>query len=175
MMSSPIGNGTGTGTGTTGNSMRSATVGFGLCALFAVVAATAQVSIDGDKEGVGKSGIDNSGNYQQERAWCLANTSGPEQATCLQSAAAALAEKRRGTLDNNGANFDANAMQRCNVLTGEDKAACQARVAGMGSASGSVQGGGVIKQVETVVLPPGKSSVTIEPKTANPVLLVPIK
>ena len=64
-------------------------------------------------------------------------------------------------------------MQRCNVLTGEDRAACQARVAGLGSASGSVQGGGVIKQVETVVLPPGRSSVTIEPKTANPVLLVP--
>jgi hypothetical protein len=93
----------------------------------------------------------------------------------LQSSAAAQAEKRRGTLDNNGANFDANAMQRCNVLTGEDRAACQARVAGLGSTSGSVQGGGVIRQVETVVLPPGKAPITIEPKTANPVILVPTK
>ncbi len=149
---------------------RKAAVAFGLCALFAVVAATAQVSAIGTP---GNTGIDSSGNYQQERAWCMANTTGEEQATCLKSSGAAQAEKRRGTLDNNGANFDANAMQRCNVLLGEERAACQARVAGLGSASGSVQGGGLIKQVETVVLPPGKSSVTIEPKTANPVLLVP--
>ena len=153
----------------TGTSPRKAAIAFGLCTLFAVVAATAQVSATGD------TGIDSSGNYLQERAWCMANTTGEEQATCLKNSAAAQAEKRRGTLDNNGANFDANAMQRCTVLTGEDRAACQARVAGLGSASGSVQGGGVIKQVETVVLPPGKSSVTIEPKTANPVLLVPSK
>lgn len=164
MASLPDSNSATTGTGL---SPRKTAMAFGLCALFAVVAATAQVST------VGNTGIDNSGNYQQERAWCMANTSGEEQATCLRNSAAAQAEKRRGTLDNNGANFDANAMQRCNVLTGEDRAACQARVAGLGSASGSVLGGGVIKQVETVVLPPGRSSVTIEPKTANPVLLVP--
>lgn len=155
-----------------GTSPRKAAIAFGLSALFAVVAATAQVSAVGT---TGNTGIDNSGNYQQERAWCMANTSGEEQATCLRNSAAAQAEKRRGTLDNNGANFDANAMQRCHVLTGEDRAACQARVVGLGSATGSVQGGGVLKQVETVVLPPGQRSVTIEPKTANPVLLVPAR
>jgi hypothetical protein len=46
---------------------------------------------------------------------------------------------------------------------------------GMGSAEGSVAGGGVIKEVETVVLPSGQSSVTIEPKTSDPVVLVPAK
>lgn len=161
-------NSSGANTGTS-PSPRKAAIAFGLCTLFAVVAATAQVSA------VGNTGIDNSGNYQQERAWCMANTSGEEQTTCLKNSGAAQAEKRRGTLDNNGGDFNANAMQRCTVLTGEDRAACQARVAGLGSASGSVQGGGVIKQVETVVLPPGQTSVTIEPKTANPVLLVPSK
>lgn len=149
--------------------MNSASIGFGLCALFAVVAATAQVP------SVGNSGIDNSGNYQQERAWCIANTTGEAQATCLKSASAAQTEKRRGTLDTNAADYAANAMRRCDVLTGEDRAACQARVAGYGSASGSVIGGGVIKQVETVVLPPGQSSVTIVPQTGNPVLLIPAK
>lgn len=164
----PFANSSGANAGTSA-SLRKAAVAFGLCALFAVVAATAQVSA------VGSTGIDNSGNYQQERAWCMANTSGEEQATCLKNSGAAQAEKRRGTLDNNGANFDANAMQRCHVLTGEDRAACQARVVGLGSASGSVQGGGVLKQVETVVIPPGGGPVTIEPKTANPVILVPAK
>ena len=158
-----------------GASPRKAAIAFGLCALFAVVAATAQVTAVGTTGTTGTTGIDNSGNYQQERAWCMANTSGEEQATCLKNSGAAQAEKRRGTLDNNGGNFDANAMQRCNVLTGEDRAACQARVAGLGSASGSVQGGGVMKQVETVVLPPGNAPITIVPKTANPVILVPAK
>ena len=151
---------------------RTSAIAFGLCALFAVVAATAQVSAIGTP---GNTGIDSSGNYQQERAWCMANTAGEAQATCLKNSSAAQAQKRQGTLDNNGSNFKANAMQRCTVLTGEDRAACEARVAGLGEASGSVQGGGVIKQIETVVLPPGKSSVTIEPKTANPVLLVPAR
>ena len=159
-------------TNTTGTSLRKSALAFGLSALFAVVAATAQVSAVGT---TGDTGIDRSGNYQQERAWCMANTIGEAQATCLKNSGAAQAEKRQGTLDNNGGNFKANAMQRCTVLTGEDRTACEARVAGLGQSSGSVQGGGVIKQVETVVLPPGKSSVTIEPKTANPVLLVPAK
>ena len=158
-----------------GTNLRTAFTGFGLCALFAVVAATAQVSIDGKAGSVGPTGIDNSGNYQQELAWCKANTSGEELAGCLKSSGASQAERRRGTPDNNGTDFKANALQRCAVLTGEDRAACEARVAGLGDASGSVRGGGVLKQVETVVLPPGKSSVTIEPKTANPVILVPVK
>lgn len=145
-----------------------AILAIGVMSVIAVTAVTAQVVVGG-------TGIDASGNYQQERAWCVANTAGEEQVTCLKNSAAAQAEKRQGTLDNNGGNFSANAMQRCHVFTGEERAACSARVVGLGSASGSVLGGGVIKQVETVVLPEGSSSVTIQPKTANPVLLVPIE
>lgn len=136
--------------------------------LIAVTAATAQIAIVGD------TGIDASGDYQQELAWCQANTEGDARVTCLKNSAAAQAEKRRGTLDNNGGNFNANAMQRCHVFTGEERAACVARVAGLGSATGSVQGGGVIREVETVVLPEGRNPVVIQPQTANPVLLVPV-
>ncbi len=70
--------------------------------------------------------------------------------------------------------MNANAMRRCEALGGEDHAACMARVLGYGNARGSVEGGGVIREVETVVVPPGKTEVTIEPKTDNPVLVVPI-
>ena len=56
---------------------------------------------------------------------------------------------------------------------GEEKAACQARMMGYGNTSGSVAGGGLLREVETVVMPPGDSSVTIEPKTSDPVVLVP--
>ena len=70
-----------------GTSPRTAAMAFGLCALFAVVAATAQVSATGD------TGIDSSGNYLQERAWCMANTAGEAQATCLKNSGAAQAEE----------------------------------------------------------------------------------
>lgn len=158
-----------------GTSLRRASIGFGLCALFAVVAATAQVSSDGKVGSVGPTGIDNSGNYQQELAWCKANTQGEALVSCLRSSAASQAERRRGTPDNNGTDYKANARLRCAVLTGEDRAACEARVAGLGDATGSVRGGGVLRQVETVVIPRGSAPVTIEPKTANPVILVPVK
>jgi len=61
------------------------------------------------------------------------------------------------------------------VLTGEEKAACQARVMGYGSTTGSVAGGGLLREVETVVMPAGSGSVTIQPQTSDPVVLVPSK
>jgi hypothetical protein len=137
------------------NSSRKAIRYFGITALFSFTAATAQVGVIGD------TGIDASGNYQQERAWCLANTLGEEQASCLRNSGAAQAEKRRGTLDNNGANFGANALLRCDALATDDRAACQARVMGYGSASGSVQSGGIIKQIETVTLPENQIPVIV--------------
>ena len=131
---------------------------FGVSALFVLTAATAQVGVAGD------TGIDNSGNYPRERGWCMVNTVGDERVACLKDAGAAQSEKRRGTLDNHGANFSANAMRRCDVFAGEDRAACVARVLGHGDTSGSVQGGGTLKEIETLVVPPGQRSVIILPK-----------
>lgn len=116
-------------------------------AIFAVAAASAQVGVAGD------TGIDTSGNHPQEMAWCMANTVGEERAACLKDSGAAQAEKRQGTLDGPPANYRVNAMRRCDELTGDDRAACRARVQGLGSSSGSVQGGGVIKEIETIVAP----------------------
>ena len=128
-------------------SARKAVSYFCLSALFAVAAASAQVGVVGD------TGIDTSGNFQQERGWCMVNTTGEARVACLKNSGAALSEKRRGTLDNNGADFGANAMRRCDVFTGDDREACKARVMGSGSTSGSVQDGGTMKQVERVVAP----------------------
>ena len=44
---------------------------------------------------------------------------------------------------------------------------------GYGNTQGSVAGGGVIREVETVVVPAGATSVRIEPKTNAPVLIMP--
>jgi hypothetical protein len=146
---------------------RKSTVSFAVTALLAVTAATAQVA-------TGTTGIDTSGSYQQEVQACMSGRTGEDQATCLREARNAQADKKRGVLDN-GANFQSNAAARCDVLKGEEKAACQARIMGYGSTSGSVASGGVLREVETVVMPPGKQSITVQPQTAEPVLLVPSK
>lgn len=147
---------------------RKSLLSFGVAALLAVTAATAQVA-------TGTTGIDASGSYQQEVNACLTGKTQQDRDTCLREARNAQADKKRGVLDNAGAQFDANAKARCDVLTGEDAAACHARILGYGNTSGSVAAGGVLREVETVVLPAGQSSVTVEPKTADPVVLVPAR
>jgi preprotein translocase subunit SecF len=144
-------------------------ISFGVAALLAVGAATAQVAT------AGSTGIDATGNYQSEVQACMSGATQQDRDTCMKEARNARADKQRGVLDNSG-NGQSNAMSRCDVFqSGEDKAACQARVLGMGNAEGSVAGGGVIREVETVVLPRGQNSVTIQPKTDDPVVLVPAR
>ncbi|WP_298933895.1 hypothetical protein [uncultured Ramlibacter sp.] len=145
---------------------RKSLVSFGIAALLAVTAATAQVA-------TGTTGIDATGSYQSEVQSCMSGKTQQDQATCLREARNAQADKRRGVLDNANGSFESNAKARCDVLAGEEKSACQARVLGYGSTTGSVAAGGVLREVETVVLPAGASSVTIEPKTSDPVVLVP--
>lgn len=148
---------------------RKTLLSFGVASVLAMSAAAAQVATGTPAD----TGIDNSGNYRQEVQACMSGQTQEARDTCLREARNAQAERKQGKLDNAGADLKANAMARCEPLRGEDKAACQARVMGYGEASGSVAGGGVLRQVETVVMPPGKSEVTIEPKTPDPVVLVP--
>ncbi|MBK6006271.1 hypothetical protein JJB11_09235 [Ramlibacter ginsenosidimutans] len=150
---------------------------FGAAALLAVGAATAQVAFaagTSDAAFPGASAIDSSGNYQSEVQACMSGKTQQDRDTCLKEARNARADKQRGVLETQGNNLEANAMNRCEVFqSGEDKAACEARVLGYGNVQGSVAGGGLVRESETVVLPPGKDSVIIEPKTDNPLILVP--
>ena len=152
---------------------RKSLISFGVTALLAIGAATAQIAFAADHPA--STGIDNSGSYQNEVQACLSGNTQQSRDDCLKEARNAQADKKRGVLDNAGAQFQANAAARCDVLSGEEKAACQARVLGYGNTTGSVAGGGVLREVETVVLPAGASSVTVEPKTSDPVVLVPSK
>jgi len=146
--------------------LRTSTAYFGLTALLAVSAATAQIA-------TGTTGIDASGNTQREKAACHSGMTQQDYVTCMREATNAAAEKRSGKLDNSGGQFQANALKRCDVLKGEDQIACQARILGYGSTSGSVAGGGVVRQVETVVVPPDAGTVTIEPKTSGGIVVIP--
>lgn len=119
------------------------------------------------------TGIDDSGSYQQEVQACLSGRTQQARETCLLEARNAHAALRRGELTRQDGDFTANALARCEPLMGEYKAACHARVMGFGTASGSVSGGGMLREVETVVLPDGAASVTFEPQTSDPVVLAP--
>ena len=146
------------------NNVAKGAAGFVFSALLAM-SATAQIA-------AGTTGIDATGNAQSEMAACNNGKTQQDRATCLIEVKNANAAKRAGKVDNAGGQFQANAMQRCNVLPSQDRIACEARVAGYGNPQGSVAGGGVITEIETVVVPKNAGPVTIQPKTSSDTILV---
>ena len=89
--------------------------------------------------------------YQKERAACIEGRSGQSRVDCLKEAAAALAEARRGRLDNgeSARSLEGNGKDRCRWVKAEDRDDCLRMAQGEGKVSGSVQGGGVIKELVT--------------------------
>lgn len=89
--------------------------------------------------------------YQQERASC-AHVPQASRAPCLQEAGAAAQAARSGQLTSPGdSSYQQNAMARCEVFkTQDDKSACQARLRN-NAASGSVEGGGLLREATTQV------------------------
>lgn len=130
-----------------------------------VMSATAQIAS-------GTTGIDNTGNAASELAACNNGTTQQSRATCITEVQNANAAKRAGQIDNAGGQFGANAMARCDVLSGDDQLACRARVAGYGNPQGSVAGGGVIREIETVTTPKDVSTVVIQPQTQTDAIIV---
>ena len=102
--------------------------------------------------------------YLKDRAACDAGKTAEDRATCLKEAGAAEQERRRNTLTNDGSARQ-NALDRCNALPTKDQAACVARIDGpmnpnqSVSTSGSVAGGGVLRETTTVT--PGSVTVIV--------------
>jgi hypothetical protein len=92
--------------------------------------------------------------YRQDMAACNSGKSNQDLATCRLEARNALAEARRGGLNDAPEANQQNALRRCDVHQGDDRTACEARMRGDGSVEGSVSGGGVLRESVTVV--PGK-------------------
>ncbi|MEO7547015.1 MAG: hypothetical protein ABIT82_01230 [Ramlibacter sp.] len=89
--------------------------------------------------------------YNQEKARCMSGQSNQDRATCLKEAGAALQESKRNGLATNNSGQAANATARCDAQPAADRADCVARIQGAGAASGSVEGGGLIRKTETVI------------------------
>ena len=103
--------------------------------------------------------------YQQDLAECDAQQATQDLAACRLEARNALAEAKRNLLSDTTANlFEKNQFKRCRVFKGDDREACEARVRGDGSSTGSVQSGGILREVTRPVPP--------EPAT-TPALIVP--
>ena len=92
--------------------------------------------------------------YAQVRANCEAGRTQQDRATCLKEAGAAAEERKRNGLAN-PASARQNAVERCKALPQKDQVDCLARIEGPTSpnqqvtTSGSVGGGGVIRETKT--------------------------
>jgi hypothetical protein len=92
--------------------------------------------------------------YQQDLAECEAQQATQDLAACRLEARNALAEAKRNLLSETTANlFEKNQLKRCRVFKGDDREACEARVRGDGSTTGSVQSGGILREVVRPVVP----------------------
>ncbi len=98
--------------------------------------------------------------YERERARCLSGQSGQAQETCLKEAGAARDAATKHQLASGGGNLRTNAKERCDVLVGDEQRDCMARVKGKSNTteSGSVKGGGIIRETVTIEPAPAASA-----------------
>ena len=87
--------------------------------------------------------------YKAEKAICLSGQSHQDQATCLKEAGAVLAQSRTHRTDSAPGDYNQNSLLRCNPLPADQRDACRRRIEGEGSTSGSVEAGGLLREVVT--------------------------
>lgn len=114
--------------------------------------------------------VDAAARYKQERAACLDGSAGQDRDACLREAVAAQARSRRGvaTPDADAAALQRNATKRCDALPDDDRKACMARMQGKGSTSGSVAGGGILRELVTVTPTGAASAATPASRSSAP-------
>ena len=90
--------------------------------------------------------------YEAERQKCHTNNTQDSLATCLREATNAYDAARKGQLSDPGPIAAANATQRCDAFqNAQDRAECVRRVESE-SVSGSVPGGGVLRESVTTTV-----------------------
>lgn len=109
-------------------------LGAGLCALPALAISKAELSAAQAR-------------HRAEVAVCNSGQSNQDRPTCLREAGAALAEARRGNLDEGGADLRTNQLKRCEPLPDAERQACIARMNGAGTSSGTAATGGIYREL----------------------------
>lgn len=98
-----------------------------------------------------RADLDASKVYAEERARCQGGAV-EDKAACIREAGAALQEAKAGKLADANTSFESNKVARCGYLKGDDKEYCVRRMNGEGTTSGSVEGGGLLREL-TVTVP----------------------
>lgn len=90
--------------------------------------------------------------YEQERQKCHTNNTQDSLATCLREATNALDASRKGQLSDPGPIAAANGTDRCNAFqSAQERSECVRRVESS-AVSGSVSGGGVLRESTTTTI-----------------------
>lgn len=89
--------------------------------------------------------------YQQDRAACNSGQSYQDRATCLREAGAALQQAKGVRLGDGQSSYEQNRLIRCDGVSAEDREDCLRRMRGEGTVSGSVEGGGIYRELRTTV------------------------
>lgn len=119
-----------------------------LCAAGALLGASLAQAADKGKAS------DTQSVYQKDRAACMRGDTNQDRATCLQEAGAARQEASRGGLAGSGeAQFEANRLRRCDSQPAQDREDCIRRMNGEGTTRGSVQSGGIYRELVRPVEP----------------------
>lgn len=121
------------------------------CVLVVLAAATGLAASDaasaaGDTKAVDKR-------FKQESVACIQMKDRAAEQACKKEAQAARAEAKNDHLAKNDADFAANAQARCKGLPQPEQQNCLARMQGAGVQSGSVAGGGVLRELTVPVAP----------------------
>ncbi|WP_310384951.1 hypothetical protein [Roseateles sp.] len=91
--------------------------------------------------------------YRQDMANCKQAPRSQDSAACQREAAAALAAAKRGDLEDGPAAYARNAHERCMALPAPERYECVGRM--RSPATGSVAGGGLLREGVTVTPPAG--------------------
>jgi hypothetical protein len=89
--------------------------------------------------------------YKRDLALCDSNRATEDRSTCRTEAQRAYAEARAGNFAGTQDQYARNARARCEALKGSDRTACEERMGGQGNTSGSVGGGGILRERTTPV------------------------
>lgn len=131
--------------------------------LSALVASPAWSAVKGESSALASR-------YQQERAACMARVDSYDRSVCLQDAGAANAEAKRRGLDKAPADYQVNQLRRCEALPSNYRRDCIARMNGAGTAVGTVDGGGIYRELVTTEVGevPAPASPTGSPSMKSP-------
>ena len=89
--------------------------------------------------------------YQRDRAVCMQARHRDRRADCLSEASTALAAALPSVPDMDPGRYARNAVERCKALREPDRGDCVLRMQGRGTTRGSVDSGGIYRELITVI------------------------